>query len=90
MAQDQLAHALLLGTAGGVAASRLGDGSTAQAGSACTGPVTPLVVASSVDKSALLTRFAASPERVTWWRERIARCYALLAAPTRGTTTTPR
>ncbi|MGK0716171.1 o-succinylbenzoate synthase [Leucobacter sp. W1153] len=43
----------------------------------------------------LLTRFAASPERVTWWRERIARCYALLAAeaapdPTRGTTTTPR
>lgn len=30
----------------------------------------------------LLTRFEASSERVAWWRERIARCYALLASPT--------
>ncbi len=50
---------LLLGTAGGIAASRLGRDATAQAAGTCTGPPTPLVVASSVDKSALLTRFAA-------------------------------
>ncbi|MCW2288993.1 O-succinylbenzoate synthase [Leucobacter luti] len=28
----------------------------------------------------LLNRYAASPERTAWWRERVARCHALLAA----------
>ncbi|PRI11047.1 o-succinylbenzoate synthase [Leucobacter massiliensis] len=32
---------------------------------------------------AALDRFAAPPERKRWWRERIARCHALLAAPAR-------
>lgn len=30
--------------------------------------------------AALLDEFAATPERTRWWRERIARCHALLAA----------
>ncbi|MFZ0161780.1 MAG: extracellular solute-binding protein [Kineosporiaceae bacterium] len=50
---------LLVGVGGLVAASRLNRSSAAQAGSACTGPATPLVVASSVDKAASMTRFAA-------------------------------
>lgn len=30
--------------------------------------------------TALMTQFQAAPDRDTWWRERVARCYALLAA----------
>ncbi|MBL3699970.1 o-succinylbenzoate synthase [Leucobacter luti] len=32
----------------------------------------------------LLARYAAAPERATWWRERVARCHALLATPGRA------
>ncbi len=37
-----------------------------------------------VPDAALLARHAAPPDRVDWWRARVARCHALLAAPDRA------
>ncbi len=34
----------------------------------------------------LVARYAASPERTQWWRERVAHCHALLVAPRRSVT----